>query len=511
MLGRMRGVPSLLRTYAAAIRDEPGLRAYLLGALADDVGIAVSTWAVQLLRTDLFTDQRERARLMMPTLLCFLLGCVIAGPLADWARHESLAALARWRWRLIVWGRVLETIALSIAVIGIARGGLTIGSVLPYFMVSSFMRTALRPTRTAFEVDLLREERVQIDADGKPLLDELGAPRIYKVHLLSFGAMTSLLRTTATFGGLLLGGRILAAVNQRYAPLFAFDIGTNLVFIGVVVWLCHPDRGTRAISLRELVRDPEADAAGTVHVRARASGRSLMRVGLAEFATSLREAWRFLRRPEQRPLFWFLFGAWMVEVIAEFYDGSMIVRHELAGSADDVRYAELGWSLAQLVVLALLPALARRVGSLGKLFLVTMFVDAFAILAGGQLAGRSASGVIVPFVLVLALDKGLTSTSSALAELAQNSASSAAIRGRIVAAWAFVVILSDIFAEGAATALSEALGLPGMLVAIGAFQLVAMILVAVLGGARLWNFGLRSTDRASLPPTDPVDPAVSVA
>ena len=496
----MAQTKGLFRAYASALREEPLLRAYLLGAVVDDVGVAVSTWALDLLRTDLFTDQRARATLMLPTLVCFLAGCVLAGPLADWARHGSRESLARWRWRLIAWGRVIETVALSVAVLSIASGGLSIGRLLPYFMVSSFMRTALRPTRSAFEVDLLREERVQTDAAGEPLRDELGAPRKYKVHLLSFGAMTSLLRTTATFVGLLAGGQILEAVHQSYVPLFAFDIGTNLCFVAVLVWLCHPERGARPIAARELVVDPESGAAGTVRGQASATGRSIALVALREFGASLRQAWDFLRRPEQRPLAWFLFGAWMIEVIAEFYDGRMIVRHSLEGSADAVRYAEIAWSVATMLVLALLPALARRVGSLGKIFLITMFLDGLAITAAGHLAGVGSSVAIVPFVSVIALDRGLTSASSTLAELAQNSASSAAIRGRIAAAWAFVVILSDIFAEGAATALSEAVGLPGMLLRIGAAQVLAMLVVALLGGRRLWSFGLRTAQTSASPP-----------
>lgn len=490
----------LVGAYARALRDEPMLRAYLAGAVVDDVGVAVSAWALDLLRTDLFTDQRARASLMMPALLCLLAGSVLAGPLADWARHGSPEALARWRWRLIVWGRVLETLALAVAVVGMARDGhLSIAQLLPYFMVSAFMRTALRPARRAFEVDLLRHEAVQLDAAGAVLHDERGEPRRYKTHLLAFGSLTSFLGTSATFVGLLVGGQILEAVHRSYVPLLAFDVGTNVCFVLVVVFFCHPERGARAISLRELFRDPDAGAAGTVRGQARASGRSIARIALGELWQSVREAWRFLRAREQRPLAWLLFGAWLVEVVTEFYDGRMIVRHTLAGDAEAVRHAEIGWSLATLVVVLLLPALARRLGSLGKIFLVTMLLDGAAIALAGRLAGLGTASAIVPFALVLGLDKGLTGASSALADLAQNSASSAALRGRIAAAWAFVVIVSDIFAEGAATALSEAVGLPGMLVRIGLAQIGLMGVVAWLGGRALWSFGLRSQEEGAGP------------
>jgi hypothetical protein len=484
---------SSLQTYAAVIRDEPTGRAYLAGSVMDDVGVAVSAWAMRLLMTDLFTDQRERARLMMPMLACFLVGTIVAGPLADWVRHAGARALARWRWRLVVWGRVVETLALSTAILGVAGGKPTIVRVLPYFLISAFMKTALRPTRTAFEVDLLRREEIQVDAQGAPLLDERGAPRLYKVHLLSFGAMTSLLRTVATFAGLLLGGRILDAVHQSYVPLFAFDVLTNVAFIAVIVLRCHPERGLRPTRLRELLRDPDAGSPEGVRARAHAAHRSVLAVGARELVTSLRETVSFLRRADQRPLCWLLFCAWMLEIVNEFYEGRMIVRHVLHGSADAVRYSEITWSLAEMLILACVPLLTACVGRLGKLVLAGMVLDGLAVVAAGRIAGLGGASAIVPFAAVIALDHGLSQTNGALGALiglAQNSASSAAIRGRIAASYAFVVIVSDIFAEGAATALSESLGIPGMLVAVGAAQ-IALTLVAVLAGGRaLRSFGL---------------------
>lgn len=486
----------LVREYTAALREEPAMRAYLLGSIVDDVGVAASTWGMQLLTTNLFTDQRERARLMVPSLLCFFLGCIVAGPLADWARHGPPLALARWRWRLVVWGRLIETAALSLAILGVAGGHLTIARVMPYFLVSAFMKTALRPTRIAFEVDLLRREETQVDARGAPLLDERGEPLPYKVHLLSLGAMTSLLRSAARFGGLLLGGRILAAVHGSYVPLFAFDVLTNLGFIAFVVYGCHPTLAPREVRLRELVRRVEADGAGGVRESAAATGRSLVAAGLREFASSLREAARFLRQPAQRPLCWLLLGAWAVEVASEFYDGRMIVRHVLHGSSEAVRHAEIAWTVVSVVLLALLPALTRRVGSLGKIFLVTMLLDGVAIAVAGRVSAAGAAVAIAPFVATLAIDQGLTLTSGALVGVAQNSASSAAMRGRIAASYALVVIVSDMFAEGASTMLSEAVGIPGMLVRVGLAQVALMAAVAALGGRRLWSFGLRSAERA---------------
>jgi hypothetical protein len=488
----------LWRTYAAALREEPKMRAYLGGAIVDDIGIAVSAWAMMLLQTNLFHDQRERAKLMLPMLVCFLLGTVVGGPLADWARHGSPGMLGRWRWRLVLWARGVETLALSVVIFAVAGGQPTLERVLPYFLVSAFMKTALGPTRIAFRVDLLRREQVQVDADGAPVLDELGGLRAYKVHLLTFSALPSFLRGASTFAGLILGGAIMARLHGRYVPLFVFDVVTNLGFIAFVFFGCHPDRAARGAHLGELLgHDAEAGAA-SVRAHAHSAGRSMVAEGLREFVISLREAVQFLRRPEQRPLCWLLLGAWVVEVVNEFYDGRMIVRHVLHGSDDAVRYSELVWSAATIVIVALIPALARRVGNLGKIFLATMLVDGIVIALAGRVCGTGATAAIVPFGSLIALDRGLTETSNTLVELAQNSASSAAIRGRIAASYAFVVIISDMFAEGAATALADAFGIPGMLTRVGAAQVALMIVVAALGGSKLWSFGIRSTERAAL-------------
>jgi hypothetical protein len=39
-----------------------------------------------------------------------------------------------------------------------------------------------------------------------------------------------------------------------------------------------------------------------------------------------------------------------------------------------------------------------------------------------------------------------------------------------------------------------------MLVRVGAAQIALMAIVGLIAGRRLWNFGLRSTERTSLPP-----------
>jgi hypothetical protein len=486
----------LLRTYGRAIRDEPKLRAYTLAALVDDVGVAVSAWGGQLLMVNLFTDQRQRARLMLPTLLCFLVGCLIAGPLADWGARRFPAGLARHRWRVVVWGRVVETVALGMGIFGVAGGAPTIARMLPYFMISAFMKTALRPTRIAFEVDLLRRDEVQLDERGAPMHDERGQPRMYKVHLLAFDSLTGALRSVAVLGGLLLGGKILGAVGGRYAPLFAFDVATNVVFIGAVLFACHPERDARAVRLGDLFGDRQGEA-GPAHPTS-----PLAHLGEAarELGASLRDAARFLASRDQRPLLWLLCGWLMIEWVNEFYSDKMIVKHVLHRSDDEVRHAQIAWSLIAMFAVAALPALARRVGSLGKIFLVTMVLDGAAIALARRWCAAGAATRLAPFVALLGADKAMTEASGTLASLATNSASSGAMRGRIAATFGLVAILGDMASEAGATAVSERIGIPAMLFWIGVVQMGLMVLVALAGGRRLWRFGLRSAhDEAAAP------------
>jgi hypothetical protein len=472
-----------LRTIVDAVRRERKLRAYLAGSVVDDLGVAVSAWGMQLLTTNLFTDQRQRASLMMPTLLCFLLGCLVAGPLADWGARLFPEGLPARRWRLVVWARLVETAALGLAMWGVS-GTPTVARLLPYFLISAFTKTALRPTRIAFEVDLLSEEAVQLDENGAQILDERGHPRMYKLHLLAFESLTSFLRSASVLGGLLLGGKILAAAGGNYRPLFAVDVATNLGFIAVVFLNCHPERDASSIRLRDLLGGD-----GPVH-RSLQAGHSLLVESLREVGASFRDAARFLAGRDQRPLLWLLFGSLMVEVVNEFYDGKMFVKHVLHRSDDAVRYSDIAWTLTGTLAAILLPLLARRVGSLGKIFLATMLADGVVIVLAGRMAGASR---LLPFVILLGGDKALTLGSGSLASLAQNSASSAAMRGRIAAAYALVVILADMGAEWAATDASEHLGLPGMLQWIGVVQVALMVLVALRGGRQLWRFGLRSS------------------
>jgi hypothetical protein len=475
----------LLRTYWAALREEPKIGAYLAGALVDDVGVAVSAWGMTILAARLFTDQGERARLVLPTMVCFLAGTLLAGPLADWGARTFPAGLPRWRWRIVVYARLVETAALGAAVWG-ARGTPTIGRMLPYYMISAFMKTALRPTRIAFGVDLLRREAIQTDGQGHEVLDERGQPRPYKVHLLAFESMTSALSNAAVLGGFLLGGKILAAAGGRYTPLFVIDVGTNIVFILAVVLGCHPDKRGSEVRLADLWRSPAGRSAAPS-----ASVRAALGDAVRELGASFRDAGRFLAHPDQRMLLWLLFGAWIFEVVNEFYDGPMILKQVLHGSDDAVRHAIIVWKMVSLATVMLLPMVARRVGSIGKIFLVTAFLDGIALIVAGRFCAALA---FAPCVAVFCADQALTSTSQTLIDLAQNSASSAAMRGRLAAAYALVVILSDMGAEVVATWTAERIGIAAMLVWLGVVQALLIGVVALVGGRKLWSFGIRTAD-----------------
>ncbi|HEX7667396.1 MAG TPA: hypothetical protein VF407_22850 [Polyangiaceae bacterium] len=482
----------LVDRYVKAWREEPKLRAYLSGSLVDDVGVAISGWASRLLFVALFTDQRERAKLMIPSLVCFLLGTIVAGPLADWMAHASKRHLARWRWRVVVWGRLVETAALGLLIHGVADAP-TLASVAPYVLVSAFMKTTMRPTRNAFHVDLLSKERPQVDDHGVPLQDERGEPRMLKTHLLAFDSLTSFLKASALLGGLLLGAKIMGAAHGRYVPLFLADVGTNLVFVAFVFFGCHPDKSAKEVRFADLLRDPEP--VPPLASRARSTQRSIVLEGLREVVTSFREAMRFLAREDQRPLLILLAGSLLFEWIVEFYDGGMIVKQVLGGTDEQYRHVDIGWTLTGLAVAFLTPALQRFVSSLGKLFVVVMTIDGFVI----ALAGHTCSlgpGAILPVAILIGTDHALTGASTMLVELGQNSASSPALRGRIAAFYATVAILGDIGAEGASTAMSERWGTGGMLLRIGLGQVAIVALLVLIGGRAFWRYGLR-TNRAT--------------
>jgi hypothetical protein len=478
--------------YVRALREEPKLRAFAVASFVGDIGVAISAWASMLLMTNLFTSQRARASLMLPTLACFLTGTVVSGPLADWAKRSSLAHLARWRWRLVLWASLVDAAMLAVLLVEVSVGEPTIPRLLPYAMATAFTKTAFRPTRLAFSVDLLSRDTVQTDARGSARLDERGEPLRMKTHLLTMTSLIGTLSAASTFAGLVLGRRILGLAAGRYAPLFFAHGVMSVLFIAVVFLFCHPSRGFRTARLSDLVRDDHDHGPQAAEV---AVSPLSLRSGFREFLVSLRDGVRFLVASEQRPLLILLIGALMVELVTESYDGKMIVKHVLGGSDESVRHAELAWSAVGMVGVAAVPALSRALGSIGRIFLVTMLLDGLSIAGAGHIAGLAGGAAIVPFTVVLGVDHTLTLISVSLTDLATNSASSARMRGRIAGTFTLACILGDIFVEGAATSASEAIGIPAMLVRVGLLQVVIVIFLAMWGGGRLWRFGLRKGAR----------------
>jgi hypothetical protein len=432
--------------------------------------------------TNLFTDQRARASVMLPSLACFLVGALLAGPLADWERVPE--RVGAYRWKLVVWGRLIETIGLSTVVASTARG-LTLSNILPYMLISALMKTGLGPTREAFFVDLLRREEVRVDdRTDEALRDESGLPLRVKTHLLTYESLAQALRSGSVLAGLVLGGVVVAAVHQRYEVLFAIDIATNLVFIALVAKTCHPNHSAAEVRLGDLL---------TVRPSARGAF-AMVTSGFGQFVTSAKELVRYMRLPAVRPLLWILFGDWLVEVLDEFYNPEMMVKHVLQGSDDDLRYARLAWSLASVVALMLLPALARRLRGLGKIFIFAMVLDGIVMGIAGQIALGGSARVLVPFVGVLAADRALIATSGTLSAMATASASGATLRGRIFAVVPVLAIVGDIFAESLSTPIAERWGIAPMLRGLGFVQVALMLGVLAAGGAAFWRYGIVSRE-----------------
>lgn len=466
---------STFGAYAALLREEPKIRAYVLATLADALGIAASIWAAQLLMARVFVDQGTRASLVIPTLVSSLAGTLLAGPLADWhASRGDMRALARWRWRIVITARIVETIALLTLLPALASGTPTVRGLLPYFVVSSFLKMALGSTRVALEVDLLQVEETQVDAAGRTIADERGLPLTYKTHLLTLTSLLGGVTGLAALGGLVLGNRILGLAGGRYWPLFAFDIVTNVVFITILYFACHPD--DRRGHVRDLIVNSIAPVA--------------QKTWQTKLVDSFVEVFRFLREDKQRVLLWVMTAAWLIELFGEFYDDKMIVKQLLGATDDELWRCEIVWSATGLLPALVLPALSRRVAKLGKLLVVTLIVDGVIIAVAGRFS--AAAAMLIPFTVALAFDRGLTVSSKTLIALIQNSASSAAMRGRLAATFGIVVLLSNIFVQSVATVIAKRLGIPTMMTLVGIAMVLFVASVGLFGGPRLWRFGLRS-------------------
>src|SRR5262245_38985577 len=124
--------PGLFASLAQALRAERVMRAYLVGSLIDDLGIAASGWAWNLIMATLMVDQRVRASMMLPALLCFIVGALVGGPLADWGgRFAARHGLARYRWAVLFAGRAIETLALFVFALRLIGHEVTLSRIVP--------------------------------------------------------------------------------------------------------------------------------------------------------------------------------------------------------------------------------------------------------------------------------------------------------------------------------------------------------------------------------------------
>jgi len=278
--------------------------------------------------------------------------------------------------------------------------------------------------------------------------DERGEPRRRKTFLPTFAALTSQLSSGAVLLGLVLGGKMMALAEGRVWALLAFDVLTNIVFLAILATVPVPAAATPS---------------------ARALHEPVRRFELV----------RFLAARPQRPLVALLLGAWMIEFVNELYDGKMIVRHMLGGSPDAVRWSEITWNLAAVAALAALPAILARV-RLGVAFTVAMLADGLVIGVAGAFASRGAPSAIAPFALAIGADRALTAVAATLVDVAQASATSTAMRGRLAGAWQLWVIVTCIFAEGAATAAADSWGIGAMMRVAGVAQIVGIAALALL-------------------------------
>lgn len=413
-----------VRSYRDLLRSEPLARAYLLGNLIDDLGVAVSLWAMQLLQTELMTDQHARAAIVVPVLGAMILGSLLSGRLTDGSGMLDRATLHRRRYRVLFYGRLAETMTLGLLVMLLATGPITVARIIPYAVVSGFLKTALRPTKLAFSADILARE------ESFPLLSAL---------LSQAGSLATLL-------GLVFGGALLAAVHGRSHWLFAFDVLTNVAFLGAL-YACRVHPEGRASTAAVAVTPPKQGAL------------------------------RFLAK--HRLLLWTLLGAWLVEMVAELYDGRMMVRHVLGGTAENVRWAELSWSIVTMALVAGVPWLLRRGVRPERLFLAALAMDAVVMIAAGRMA--MAPGAVLAFGTLLAFDRGLTSVAGVACDVVQVRGTPAELRGRVAGAFQILVLVTAIFAEGIATAVSDAVGIPRLVLGAGLVQgFVALAAGAVL-------------------------------
>lgn len=468
----------LLNNYLLLFRQEPKGRAYLLASFIDDLGIAASLWASQLIMTRLYTDQGVRASIMTPMLACLLIGTLLGAPLADsYVRFPWRVAMQRWRISLVI--RILETVALTYLTISIAAGTPTVASILPYVLVSSILKALIRPTRQAFEVDLLKVRKFSASIEGHDIPDSRQKPLI--VHLPSFLSFKELSGTLAGLGGLAAGGLLVAIVSGKLWTLFAVDVATNMIFIAILFRYCEP-----AISAEGDKNSQPGSAFSGSQAPQPANGR-------AKPLSLIRETRNFLFAEENRSLLYASVCGWLVAFFSEAYDGKMIVKHLMHGSDNAVRVSELLWQSIGAVSLLMLPALSRRVSFSTSMLVIFAAVDGLVFLTAGSVATQQLSDRIPVFAGLLAIDGFFVVACGWMVILIQARYAPAHLRGRIMGIYIFAVLLGNLVMQQIATFVSGAITIPRMMSVFGAVQLIIAICI--------WWLYRRKQRLSDFPPT----------
>jgi len=436
-----------LQDYYRLFREEPEGRWYLVASFIDDLGIAASLWASQLIMTRLYTSQAARASVQSPILACLILGVLVGGPLADWFGCR-IPALARRRWQVVLLVRTLETIALGYLTWIVAVGSVDVAAIIPYVVVGSLLRALVRPARQSFEADMLRMKQPQVD--GPPII----------VHLPAMIALKELSGTLGGLGGLAIGGWLVTTTGDRMWVLFAVDVASNVAFIAMVIALCRPQSQT--------------PSPAPIAVDQNGGLKAVVRGAMA-----------FVASPANRAVVIAAICGWMVAFFTEAYDGKMMLMHELKAPDNTVRVAEFTWQTVSATAIVLLPFLGRKLLAWPAMLIVFTAVDGIVFLLAGMFALHGGTTAIPSFIAVLSVDVFMTVACGLMVLLLLAEYTPAELRGRVIGGYLFAVLMGNLAMENLATIAAKAMGIPLMMVSFGAVQCVLGLALLALPAARI--------------------------
>jgi len=436
----MLEMAATLREYRLFWLHEPLARKYIIATLIDDVGVAASIWTSQLITTRMFISQTDRASVMSPFLIALILGIVLGGPLADRSRRKaSLLPLARWRVVLII--RTFETLALAYLALQLASGAPSAWTITPYIVVGGFCRALARPSRQAFEADLLLVTNPMPAADG-------GTAAV-KLHLAVSTSLRELANTLADLVGLAAGGLLVSAVGGALWVPFAFDILTNLAFILLVAGSCRP----------LIERSTDAPATQSIpclkHLRASLTPKLLLAAGLG-----------------------LLVGA-----VNESYDGKMVLMHQMGAPDETIRLSEFFWQLATVLGLLALP---RITAAIRKLFISFAWLVAIGGAAAVAAAVAIGSGNAHLFVVILCGTNFISALALYIPIIVLIDGSSIEHRGSAIAAYILAGLVVNLLMQQIAAILTGFMSIHQMLLYLGMTQSV-LALSLVVSSKRVSN------------------------